>query len=245
MSETGAWHPDPYGEAAWRLHDGSAWTGHTAPHRETPDLQPLSITFGKSVKLEQGKGTDVVKCDDLAVGLMHPPTMTGDGTVETSTGAWVLDREGILRGAARVIVQPSNQEIALFQWDSASGTDGTLQFPDGRWFRLTRANNLAQEGVASPAAYDPNHRIWVWYDHTRTPVATVRLAQRLQTKKIFGKEITYTSSSTGKTGDDVWTDMHAAAANTRELGLLTMLGTFVIWSHTLQVESIRRDRNRF
>ena len=242
MSETGAWHPDPYGEASWRLHDGAAWTGHTAPARETPDLQPFTIALNKSVKLEQGKGTDVVKCDDTPVGLMHQPSFTGNVTVETSNGAWHLDREGILRGAARVSVQPSNQEIAHFQWDHASGTDGTLQFPDGRWFRLTRATSLAGEGVTSPAAYDPNHRIWVWYDHTRTPVATTRLAQRLQTKKIFGKEITYTSSSTGKTGDDVWTDMHPAAATTRELGLLTMLSTFVIWSHTLQVESIRRDR---
>ena len=242
MTAEGAWHPDPIGEGSWRYYDGSAWTSQVAPAREIPELAPFSIALGKSVKLEQGKGTDVVKCDETPVGLMHQPSMTGNVTVETSTGAWHLDREGILRGAARVTVQPSNQEIGHFQWDSATVTGGTLHFPDGRWFRLARATELAREGVASPADYDPNHQIWVWYDPTRTPVSTVRLAQRLQTKKIFGKEITYTSSSTGKTGDDVWTDMHPAAATTREIGLLTMLGTFLIWTHTLARESIRRDR---
>jgi hypothetical protein len=139
-------------------------------------------------------------------------------------------------------VQPANQEISHFQWDSGSGTDGTLQFPDGHWFRLTRATELAREGVASPADYDPAHRIWVWYDHTRTPVSTVRLAIRKQTKKVFGKEIEYTSSGTGKSSHDVWTDMHPAAGTKRELGLLTMLGTYVVWLDTLQRESVRRDR---
>ena len=41
--------------------------GHAAPARETPDLQPLSIAFGRSVKLDQqfGAGTDVLKCDEV------------------------------------------------------------------------------------------------------------------------------------------------------------------------------------
>ena len=26
-----AWHPDPFGEAAWRWWDGQSWTRHTAP----------------------------------------------------------------------------------------------------------------------------------------------------------------------------------------------------------------------
>ena len=242
MAAEGAWQPDPYGEGSWRYHDGQAWTGQVAPAREIPELAPFTTALGKSVKLEQGKGTDVVKCDDVPIGLMHPPQLGGDVTIETAGGAWHFDREGILRGAARVLVEPSNQEIAHFQWDGATIAGGTLQFPDGRWFRLTRASELAREGVTSPADYDPHHQVWVWYGPDRQPIATTRLAQRLQTKKIFGKEITYTSSSTGRTGDDVWTDVHPAAAATRELGLLTMLGTFLIWTHTLARESIRRDR---
>jgi hypothetical protein len=244
MPAESAWHPDPIGEASWRLWDGSAWTGQTAPAREAPDLQPLSIAFGKSVKLDQqfGAGTDVLKCDEAPVGLMHKPTF-GDVTAETAAGTWVFDREGILRGRARVQVAPSGQEIGLFSWDGVgTGTDGTLQFIDGRWFRLTRATRLAREGVTSPAPYDPNHKVWVWYGPDRAPVATVRLAQRLQTKRIFGKEITYTSSSTGKTGDDIWTDMHPPAQTTRELALLTMLGTYLIWWDTTQRESVRRNR---
>ena len=244
MTASGAWHPDPYGEASWRLWDGQAWTGHTAPARQTPDLQPLTIALGKSVKLDQqfGAGTDTLKCEETPVGLMHKPHI-GDITAETASGAWVFDREGIVTGRARVQVEPSRQEIALFSWDGiGTGTDGTLQFLDGRWFRLTRSTQLAQEGVTSPADYDPQHQIWVWYGPDRAPISTVRLAIRSSTKKIFGKEITYTSSSTGKTGSDIWTDMHPAAANTRELPVLTMLSTYLIWWHTTQREAMLRDR---
>ena len=59
---------------------------------------------------------------------------------------------------------------------------------------------------------------------------------------LFGKEITYTSSSTGKTGSDIWTDMHEAAASVRELPVLMTLATAMIWSHTIRRESMRRDR---
>ena len=243
MSATAAWQPDPYGEASWRLYDDGAWSGQTAPAREALDLAPLQTALGKSVKLEQqfGAGTDTLVCEERPVGLMHKPHV-GDVMAETAAGVWVFDREGIIRGAARVRVQPSNQEIAHFTWEGiGTGTDGTLQFPDGRWFRLTRATHLAQEGVTSPADYDPDHQVWVWYRWDRVPVSTVRLAIRLNKKKIFGKEITYTSSSTGKTGSDIYTDMHPEAANTRELPLLTMLGTYLIWHSTTMKESVHRS----
>jgi hypothetical protein len=173
---------------------------------------------------------------------MHKPHF-GDITAETASGAWVFDREGIVTGRARVQVSPSGQEIGLFTWDGiGTGTDGTLQFLDGRWFRLTRATQLAQEGVTSPADYDPQHQIWVWYSPDRAPISTVRLAIRKTKKKIFGKEFEFTSSSTGKTGSDIWTDMHPPAANTRELPVLTMLSTYLIWWHTTQREALLRDR---
>jgi hypothetical protein len=244
MTAAQAWHPDPIGEASWRLWDGTAWTGQVAPGRELPGIAPFQTALGRSVRLDQqsGSGTDVLLCDATPVGLMHIPNF-GEVTVETAGGGWLFDREGIIHGAARVVVQPSQQEIGRFDWDGVgTGTDGTLQFVDGRWFRLARATRLATEGVTSPAAYDPNHQVWVWYGPDREPVSTVRLAERLQTKKIFGREFTYTSSSTGKTRDDIWTDMHPAAASTRELPLLTMLGTFLIWWTTTQREALRRRR---
>jgi hypothetical protein len=247
MTAEGAWQPDPIGEGSWRYWDGTAWTGHVAPPRDTGDLAPLQTALGRSVKLDQefGSGTDVLKCDETPVGLMHKPSF-GEVTAETATGAWLFDREGIIRGRARVVVQPSNQEIGRFDWDGiGTGTDGTLLFQDGRWFRLTRAKQLAGEGVTSPADYDPSHAVWVWYGPDRAPLSTVRLARRLQTKKIFGKEITYTSSGTGKTGDDIWTDMHEPAGRTRELPLLTMLGTFLIWWTTTLRESVRREARSF
>lgn len=244
MTAAGAWHPDPNGEASWRWWDGRAWTGQVGPARATPDLAPISTALGGSAKLDQqfGAGTDVLRCEDTPIGLMHKPTF-GKVTAEASTGAWCFDREGIVRGAARVLVQPSNQEIARFDWDGigiGTGTDGTLRFPDGRWFRLTRAEQLAREQGVSPADYDPEHAVWVWYGPDRAPISTVRLAIRVNTKKIFGKEFNYTSSSTGKTGSDIWTDFHPPAATLRELPVLTLLGTFLIWWTTTMREAVRR-----
>ena len=242
MTGAAAWHPDPVGEASWRWWDGTSWSERTGPAREAPELAPLSVALGKSVVLDQGRGSDVFKCEETPVGLLHMP-FAGDPTAETASGAWHFDLGGVITGKASVLVQPSNQEIARFAWDGiGTGTDGTLQFPDGRWFRLTRATQLAQEGVASPADYDPGHQIWVWYRHDRLPVATVRLAIRQSTKKVFGKEIRYTSSSTGKTGSDIWTDLHAAAASTRELPVLMTLSTALIWVHTARREAMHRDR---
>jgi hypothetical protein len=192
-------------EASWRWWDGSAWSGHVAPARETHELAPLAGAVGRSLRLDQrfGAGTDVLRCEETAVGLMHKPHV-GEVSAEASSGAWKFDREGILTGRVRVLVEPSSQEIALFSWDGVgTGTDGTLQFMDGRWLRLVRAQQLAREEVVSPADYDPAHAVWVWYGPDRTPITTVRLASPPpKTKKIFGREIEYTTSSsgTGKTG---------------------------------------------
>ena len=246
MTTPAAWHPDPFGEGSWRWWDGSAWSGRVAPARETPELAPLVSVVGRSLKLEQewGSGTDMLGCDGTAVGLMHKPHI-GDITAEASSGAWRFDRQGIVTGRARVLVEPSGQEIALFTWDGVgTGTDGTLQFPDGRWLRLTRAQQLAREQVTSPADYHPEHAVWVWYGPDRVPFATVRLAAPPpKTKKIFGREIEYTTSSsgTGKTGMDIWTDLHPAAAAVRELPLATLLGTFLIWWTTTMRESVHRS----
>jgi hypothetical protein len=243
VSATGAWHPDPYGEASWRWWDGAAWGAEIAPAREAPDLAPLESAIGRSLVLEQqhGTGTDVLRCGTVAVGLMHK-SFALDVGAEVATGAWKFDRRGIVSGRAHVLVEPARAEIGAFAWDGG-GTDGTLQFADGRWFRLARARQLAQEGVASPADYDPSHAVWVWYGPDRTPFMTVRLAAPApQTKTIFGREIQYTSSSTGKTGMEIWTDVHQAAAGVRELPLLTVLGSFLIWWITTVREGMRRRR---
>lgn len=245
MATEAAWQPDPIGEASWRWWDGAAMTGNVAPARQDAGLAPLQSVAGQSLKLDQefGSGTDVLRADETAVGLMHKPTI-GEVSAEASTGAWCFDREGVVTGRVRVLVEPSRQEIGLFTWDGVgTGTDGTLLFPDGRWFRLARAAQLAQEQVVSPAPYDPSHAVWVWYGPDRAPLMTVRLATAaVRTKKIFGKEIEYTSWGTGKTGDDIWTDMHPPAASIRELPLLTLLGTFLIWWTTTKREAVRRAR---
>jgi hypothetical protein len=239
MTTTAAWLPDPIGEASWRWWDGTAWSQQTGPARPAPELAPIATAVGKSILLNQE--TDALECEGHPLGAMHKP-FAGEISMECATGAWLFDREGIVHGAARVIVQPGNQEIGRFDWDGVgTGTDGVLRFTDGRWFRLTRAKQLAQEGVTSPADYDPGHAIWVWYGPDRAPISSVRLAARLKTKKVFGKTITYTSSSTGKTGDNIWTDLHAHAATVRELPLLTTLGTFLIWWTTTMRESVRRN----
>ena len=246
MTTPAAWHPDPVGEASWRWWDGNAWSGRVAPAREIPELAPVASSVGKSLKLDQefGAGTDALRCEDRTVGLMHKPSLR-EVVAETTAGAWRFDRQGVVTGKAAVEVQPAGQEIGLFEWDGVGpGTDGTLRFPDGRWFRLTRAKQLAQEQVVSPADYDPAHAVWVWYDPYRSPFMTVRLAAPPpKTKTIFGREVEYTSSwsGTGKTGMDIWIDMHEAAASVRELPMLTMLGTFLIWWTTTMRESVHRE----
>jgi hypothetical protein len=249
MTTPAGWFPDPFGEASWRWWDGAAWSGRVGPARETPELVPVATAVGKSLRLDQqqGSGTDVLRCEETAVGLMHKP-FVGEISAETSSGAWYLDREGIVTGRARVMVEPARQEIGTFVWDGiGTGTDGTLHFVDGRWFRLTRAQQLPREQVVSPADYDPSHAIWVWYGADRTPFATVRLSSPPpKTKKIFGREVEYTTSSygTGKTSSDIWTDLHPPAASVRELPLLVVLGTFLIWWTTTMRESVRRNRFR-
>jgi len=243
MAMTEAWYPDPIGEGSWRWWGGSAWSERVAPARETPELAPIASVVGRSLRLDQefGAGTDVLLCDGTAVGLMHKPHV-GEVTAEASSGAWQFDREGILTGRARVLVEPSRQEIALFTWEGiGTGTDGTLQFVDGRWFRLTRAEQLAQEQVVSPADYDPAHAVWVWYGPDRAPLITVRLSSGPpKTKKIFGREIEYTTSGSGKTSMEIWTDLHPPSASVRELPLLVLLGTFLIWWTTTMRESVAR-----
>jgi hypothetical protein len=249
MTAAQAWHPDPYGEGSWRLWDGNAWTGSTAPARETPDLAPVQIALGKSVKLDQefAAGTDVLQCEGTAIGLLHKPFI-GELTGETSTGAWCFDREGIITGRARVQVQPSRQEIALFSWDGiGTGTDGTLQFPDGRWFRLVRTRELE---ATKRVMWDrvPTDGEWIWHGADNVPLAVPRLTwpeAEKKTKKIFGKEIEYTTSSwkggTGRTTSDVWVDILPPAANVRELPLLVLLGAFLVWWTVTLREEVWRD----
>jgi hypothetical protein len=118
MAPAEAWFPDPYGEASWRWWDGGAWSGRVGPAREAPDLAPVASTVGRSLKLEQewGAGTDALRCEETTVGLMHKPHF-GEITAEASSGGWQFDRQGILTGRARVLVEPSRQEIGLFTWD--------------------------------------------------------------------------------------------------------------------------------
>jgi hypothetical protein len=250
MSVASAWHPDPVGEGSWRLWDGQAWTGQTAPARETPELAPLQLAVGKSVKLDQqlGAGTDVLKCDETPVGLMHKPHI-GELTGEVSTGAWRFDREGVITGKARVQVEPSRHEIGLFTWDGiGTGTDGTLQFTDGRWFRLVRSQELRADKRIMLHDRVVTEGAWVWHGAENVPLLVPRITwpePEKKTKKIFGKEIEYTTSSwksgTGRTTSDVWVDVLPSAANLRELPLLVVLGTFLVWWTVTMRENVWRD----
>lgn len=115
----------------------------------------------------------------------------------------------------------------------------------GRSLRLDQQFGAAREQVVNPADYDPAHAGWVWYGADRIPLATVRLSSPPpRTKRIFGREIEYTTSSsgTGKTGMDIWTDLHRPSASVGELPLLTLLGTFLIWWTTSMRESVHRGR---
>ena len=241
------WHPDPVGEASWRWWDGRDWTDDVAPARQAPELVPLrELVARQSLKLEQGGAgsTDTLVAAGRPAAYLYK-TWTGEATAETAAGAWRFDRQGLLSGTWRVLVQPAELEIGRFVLDSlGANAVGNLQFVDGRWFRLTRAEQLAHEGVASPAAYDPSHAVWVVYGPDRAAVATVRLAAPpMKTKRVFGMDVNYTTYSTGQTSQDVFLDLHPAAASLRELPVVALTATYVVWA-IVSARDAARSRRR-
>jgi hypothetical protein len=94
----------------------------------------------------------------------------------------------------------------------------------------------------------PTDGEWVWHGADNVPLAVPRLTwpeAEKKTKKIFGKEIEYTTSSwkggTGRTTSDVWVDILPPAANVRELPLLVLLGAFLVWWTVTLREEVWRD----
>ncbi len=57
--------------------------------------------------------------------------------------------------------------------------------------------------------------------------------------------ITFTTSGTNNTSADVWTDVFTTAAGRRELPLLVLLSTFLVWRTALMAERHHSSHNSF
>lgn len=241
MTAAGVWHPDPLGEASWRWWDGHAWTGHTGPARELPDLTPIRAVGVCSAMLypQRGSRTAGLWCDQTLIALLNLDASRPVG--ETATGSWCFRRKGGFNPRDHVLVQPSDQEIGKLAWGDP-GDDKVLQFVDGRTFRLADTAKLEQEGVVVPYHDSATDHAWAWVGADRVPIATVRLMGVPKTKKVLGREFHYKESISGVTSRDVWIDIHPAAAAVHELPLLTVMGVQVAYQIIKATDSAARER---
>jgi hypothetical protein len=242
------WHPDPIGAASWRYWDGSAWTARTGPASGDLGLTPLGDVVGQELLLHQqmGAGDDELKAGETRVGILQKP-FAGEVTGHSANGSWHFDRQGMTQNQVGVKVVPAGAEIAKFAWDGiATGTRGQLSFPDGRVFPFERTTDIGTGhlGPVGESRYMSAGE-WTFLSPEGAPLVGSGLfspAQQKKTKKIFGKEIEYTtwSSGTGKTVAEVRTKLHPAAASLQELPLLALLATFCAWWTAAVNESVWR-----
>jgi hypothetical protein len=245
------WHPDPTGAASWRYWDGRAWTAKTGPASGELGLAPLRGVVGQELLLHQqiATGDDELKAGETRVGVLHKP-FAGEITAHSADGSWHFDREGMTQNRVGVKVLPAGVEIAKFAWEGvATGTRGELSFPDGRVFRLERTTDIgtAHAGVSAGERRYMSAGEWTFVSSQGAPLVSSGLFTRppeKKTKKIFGKEIEYTTSTwkdgTGHSVADVRTTLHPAAASVQELPLLALLATYCAWWTATVNESVWR-----
>jgi hypothetical protein len=250
------WHPDPIGAASWRYWDGRAWTAQTGPASRELGLTPLREVVGQELLLHQqiGTGDDELKAGETRVGVLHKP-FAGEVTAHTADGSWHFDREGVTQNRVGVKVVPAGAEIAKFAWEGvATGTRGDLSFPDGRVFRLERTTDIgtAHTGFVRVDNLYMAAGEWAFVSAEGTPLVSSGLftrAPQKKTKKVFGKEIEYTTSKreygTGRTAAQVRTALHPEAGPVVELPLLALLATYCTWWTATIHESVSRDRGVF
>jgi uncharacterized protein DUF2510 len=243
VTEAG-WQADPSGAASYRWWDGSAWTDHTAPGYEL-GLRPVRDVIGQSLLLHQvSSGSDRLMAGEAEVGRLDKP-FVGEITGHSAEGSWKFDRQGLTQNNVSIRALPLDAEIARFAWEGiGTGTDGALSFGDGRSVALRKTESLELRPLRGDfGSAVPTDGAWTFVRSDGVPLVTSRLAwPPPKTKKIFGKEFTYTTSrsGTGRTSSNVWTDVHPDASSVVELPLLVLLGTFLTWWTASMRESVHR-----
>jgi hypothetical protein len=231
-----AWHPDPYGGATHRYWNGEAWTEDVGPAEPQYGLAPIREAAGGSLTLHQAisSGNDELRDDSGRLfGYMNKP-FAGEVTVYSDRGTWLLDRQGLTQNKLSIRVQPPNVEIARFEWQGVgTGTNGRLVFNDGRWFDFIRGEDMDRSRLPGPEhEFVITAGSWTFLDHAAAPLVTARLAF---------PEAGGFSYGTGKTAGTIVADVFEAAAERRELPLLTMLGVFLVWWTVSLRERVSRN----
>lgn len=139
-----AWHPDPSGTASWRWWDGYKWTEKTAPAGPAPGLQPLMSAIGFELELDR-------PIRELRAGPATYARFEESGRTAVAhahEGSWGFQGQGFLSSTKQIYVLPQNALIAQFDWRGLGGlpgSEGVLQFTDGRHFPLVRTESIGKQ----------------------------------------------------------------------------------------------------
>jgi hypothetical protein len=241
-----AWHPDPYGGASHRWWDGTAWTDDVGPAEPQFGLRPMAEALDKNLFLDQKNlfsGNDVLRTEDgVHFGLLHKP-FVGNVTGHSAHGSWTFDRQGLTQNQLEIRVLPANVAIARFEWHGiGTGTSGTLVFNDQRWFGFLPTQDVQSRLEAGAGAGVERDRVlssgaWSFFEYGRGAGLTT---SRLEWPKPSGRilhpgdvttdtPVTITTSGSGNTTAEVFTDVFETGTGRRELPLLVLLSTFLVW----------------
>jgi hypothetical protein len=254
-----AWHPDPYGGASHRWWDGTAWADDVGPAEQQFGLRPMAEALDESLFLDQRNlisGNDVLRTEDgVHFGLLHKP-FVGNVTGHSAHGSWTFDRQGVTQNQLEIRVLPANVAIARFEWQGiGTGTSGTLVFNDQRWFGFLPTHDV-QTRLEAGAGFDrevvldrgvegvgySRDRVlsggaWSFFEYGQgAGITTSRLEWPGPSGRILhpgdvttDTPVTITTSGTGNTTAEVFTDVFETGAGRRELPLLVLLSTYLVW----------------
>ena len=244
-----AWYPDPYGGASHRWWDGTEWTDDVGPAEPQYGLQPMRNALDKNLFLEQKgliKGTDILRSPQgEQFGFMNKP-LVGDVSVHSAEGSWIFDLQGFTQNHLEIRVMPANAPIASFEWYGGvqTGREGILRFPDQRWFRFVVTGEIQNRVGLLQKSWVPMGGAWSFFPpESDTGLVTSRLAWPEAGRLLFPGDITMdvpvtiTNRGTNNTSAEILTDVFETLEGRREMPLLVLLSTFLVWWY-----AIFRDR---
>lgn len=255
-----AWYPDPYGGASHRWWDGTEWTDDVGPAEPQYGLQPMRNALGKNLFLEQKglvKGTDILRSPQgEQFGFMNKP-LAGDVSVHSAEGSWIFDLQGFTQNHLEIRVMPANAPIASFEWYGGvqTGREGILRFPDQRWFRFvvtSEIQTVQHRGLFPPDISDrvPMGGAWSFFPpESNTGLVTSRLAWPEAGRLLFPGDITLdvpitiTNRGTNNTSAEILTDVFETLEGRREIPLLVLLSTFLVWWYAIVRDRAEMNRN--
>ena len=236
----GAWHPDPYGGASWRLWDGSRWGGETAGAFPNAPWPPLRDSVGHRLVLE---GAPQSSDGELSLGpaqvaAIRKPGFSGSGGADCCEGSWEFVREGLASERFVILSLPARAEIARFRWGgggalSPEGLNGMLEFPDGRRFPMLKTVEVhGRDAGLIGGMTKLGDDDWTMVSPANVPLVRVDF--------VLGGWRGIRDVGAGV----INTDVYPAAADAIELPLLVLVANYMAWAVTKAREGPGRLRER-